>query len=87
MYRTVSEHEDPSPAFKIFRPGEIRITWDMRDVSTAIVTPTRERCKIAASVCRLPYIDFHIDDRRDCCSDATEDYYTACNIQTHAGNS
>ena len=82
-FRTLSGRKDPRSSFAILHLAEIRTKKDMRDVSMAMAIPPRERCKIAASECRLPYIDFHADCRRDCCSDATEDYYTACNTQTH----
>lgn len=80
---TVSDREDPCPAFTILRIEEIRTTRGICDVSTIIANPPRERCKIAASMYRLSYIDFHTDDRRDCRSDVTGDYCTACNTHDH----
>jgi hypothetical protein len=83
---TVSDREDRCLGNTILSLEEIRTTRAVRDVSTTITSPTRERCKIAVSVCKLPYIDFHIDGRKDCCSDAVEDYYTACNMQNKIRN-
>lgn len=82
-FRTVSGREDPSLSRVVFLLGEIRTKKDVRDVSTVIASPPRERCKIAASECRSRYIDFHADCRTIAVSITTVDCDIECNLQNH----
>ena len=81
--RTLSGREDPSLSFAISCMGEIGTTRDMRDVSTVIASPLCERFKIATSVCRSRYIDFHADCRTIAVSITTVDCDIECNLQNH----